>query len=82
MSYIRGLGDQDQPDYKYLRNLTASFAAKVSSMTMCSIREFERLSHVNQQRLVRRTNVVEQNTPRDRAGRRDRNRMRRTRPTE
>ncbi|RMZ88480.1 hypothetical protein DV736_g4291, partial [Chaetothyriales sp. CBS 134916] len=86
MNYVRETGDQEKPDYKYLRSLLGRLFRRrgfeYDNVFDWTIGEFERLSHVNQQRLVPRTNVVEQNTPRDRAGRRDKKRMRRTRPKE
>src|SRR4051812_44966812 len=73
MSYIRELGDQGQPDYKYLRNLFDGLFRREGfehdNVFDWTIREFERLSHVDEQRIVPGRNAAEQRTPRNRAGR-------------
>lgn len=52
LSYIRGLGDQGQPDYKYLRILFDSLFRRegfeYDNVFDWTIREFEKLSHVDQ----------------------------------
>lgn len=56
MSYIRGLGDQEKPDHKYLRDLfNLLFRRKGferDNMFDWMIREFERLSNGKKQRPV------------------------------
>lgn len=83
MNYIRGLDDQDKPDYKYLRGLFGRLFRrkgfehnKVFAWTM---REFERRSNMNQQRPVPCPSVREQKTERALVGRCDRKRRRRRR---
>ncbi|EHY52744.1 Casein kinase I isoform delta [Exophiala dermatitidis] len=82
MSYIRGLSDHDQPDYKYLRTLfTRLFCRKgfeYDNVFDWTIREFERLSEVEQQRPESPANVVGRKIPQHRAGKRDRKRKRGT----
>jgi casein kinase 1 len=83
MNYIRELNGQDKPDYKYLRNLFDRLFRRKGfehdNVFDWTVREFERLSNVSQQRVVSRANVVKQKTQQDSAGRRDRKRRRRTR---
>ena len=56
MNYIRKLGDQDRPDYKYLRNLfDRLFRAKGfehDNVFDWTTREFERLSRLGQEHSV------------------------------
>lgn len=51
MNYIRGLDDQDQPDYKYLRSLFGRLFRRkgfeYDNVFDWTIREFERLFNVN-----------------------------------
>jgi hypothetical protein len=51
MSYIRELGDQDQPDYKYLRNLFDRLFRRKGfehdNVFDWTVREFEMLSNMN-----------------------------------
>jgi hypothetical protein len=83
MNYIRGLHDQDKPDYKYLRSLFGRLFRRngfeYDHVFDWSIREFERHSNMNQQRPVPCPNVGEQKTQRAPVGRRDRKRRRRRR---
>ena len=83
MNNIRGLDDYDKPDYKYLRSLFGRLFRRKGfehdNVFDWTIREFERLSHMDQQRLVPSSDTIGQNNARNRAGRRDRKRIRRTR---
>ncbi|OAP55653.1 casein kinase 1 [Fonsecaea erecta] len=53
MNYVRGLGDRDKPNYKYLRGLFDRLFRREGfehdNVFDWTIREFERLSSVNQQ---------------------------------
>jgi hypothetical protein len=66
MSYIRELGDQDEPNYKYLRKLFDGLFRRKGfehdNVFDWTVREFERLSNVKQQRHVSRANAVEPKT--------------------
>lgn len=83
MSYVRELDGQDRPDYKYLRNLFdrlfRSKGFEHDNVFDWTTREFERLSHMDQEHLVSHATIAGHIAPRDRAGRCDRNRRRRTR---
>ena len=80
MTYIREMDDQGSPDYKYLRNLSDGlFRSKgfdYDNVFDWTIREFERLSKMDQQPVVSRANDVESKTHRSRTGRRERKRTR------
>ncbi|KIW14098.1 hypothetical protein PV08_06879 [Exophiala spinifera] len=56
INYIRGLNDQDRPDYKYLRSLFGRLfrhkGFEHDNVFDWTIREFERQSNMNQQRPV------------------------------
>jgi hypothetical protein len=86
MNYVREMGDQEKPDYKYLRSLLGRLFRRRGfehdNVFDWTIREFERLSHVDQQHLVSPANVVGRNMPPHRADRRDRRKERRTSPRE
>ena len=83
MSYIRDMGDQEKPDYKHLRDLFNRLFRRqgfeYDNVFDWTIREFERLPCMDQQRLVAHSNGVEQNMPRKCASRRNRKRICRTR---
>jgi hypothetical protein len=83
MNYIRGLDDQDKPDYKYLRSLFGRLFRRkgfeYDNVFDWTIREFERQSNMNQQRPVPFPNVGKQKMQRAPAGRRDGKRRRRRR---
>jgi len=54
MTYLRGLDDQEQPDYKYIRTLFSGLFRRegfeYDNVYDWTIREFERLSYLDQQR--------------------------------
>ncbi|KAL8861240.1 MAG: hypothetical protein Q9178_002456 [Gyalolechia marmorata] len=80
MTYIREMDDQGRPDYKYLRNLfDGLFRSKgfdYDNVFDWTIREFERLSNMDQQPIISSANDVESKTQRSRTGRRERKRTR------
>ncbi|KAK6371802.1 hypothetical protein LTS17_008626 [Exophiala oligosperma] len=81
MSYIRGMSDQGQPDYKYLRSLFGrlfrSKGFEYDNVFDWTIREFEKQSKKGQQRPVPCSDIGEQKMQRAPAGRRDRKKRRR-----
>ena len=74
-NYIRGLDDQDRPDYKYLRSLFGRLFRRKGfehdNAFDWTIREFERLSNVDQQRPVSCDTNLESKTQRRPRGIRD-----------
>ncbi|KAK5263192.1 hypothetical protein LTR96_011392 [Exophiala xenobiotica] len=81
INYIRGLNEQDRPDYKYLRSLFGRLFRRKGfehdNVFDWTIRVFGKQSNLNQQRPVPCPGVGEQNRERVLAGRRDRRRRRR-----
>ena len=63
MNYVRGLAYQDKPDYKYLRKLFDHLfrcqGFEHDNVFDWTIREFERLSPVDQYRLISCPNIVD-----------------------
>lgn len=81
MNYIRGLDDQDKPDYKHFRSLFSRLFRRKGfehdNVFDRTVREFEKPSNVNQQRLF--ANDVDSRGQRGRTSRRERKRTRQNR---